>query len=890
MTSHEIRRSFLEFFEARGHRIVPSAPVIPHGDPTLLFTNAGMNQFKDVFLGTGTREFARAADTQKCIRASGKHNDLEDVGVDTYHHTFFEMLGNWSFGDYFKAEAIAWSWELLTEVWKLDTSRLHATVYRTDDESFEIWKQYLPESQIHRFDEKDNFWEMGETGPCGPSTEIHYDRTPDKSGAKLVNADHPDVIEIWNNVFIEFNRTVSGELEPLSAKHVDTGMGLERITAVMQGKSSNYDTDLFQPLIAFTEDLCGKSYDPALDHPDGIAMRVIADHVRTLSFAIADGAIPGNEGRGYVLRRILRRGARYARNLGLTEPVLWKHVDVLAKTMGDVFPELIEHQALIERVMRTEEEQFLTTLDNGRNELFNAWKALVKRNADVVGEVKVTGLENPQDPIHVVGPKGNELTFANALELSGVLPTRVLPGEVAFKLYDTYGFPLDLTELIAREEYGLVVDHAEYESLLAAQRQRSRASRKKHVQVVEAGTIDAVSRFVGYDDTVSESEILHVDGNQIVIAESPFYAEMGGQVADTGTLTIAGAEYDVEDVRSSGSAIVHYCTSDVAAVAGDAAIARIDVPRRRDIQREHSATHLLHEALRQVLGTHVQQSGSLVAPDHLRFDFSHFEKPNDDQLKAIEDMVNEKIFETIDVYTEDLPIEKARTVPNVKMFFGDKYGDRVRVVFIDPEFSVEFCGGTHVRNTSEIGLFRIMHESSIASGVRRIEAVAGRSIPKAISDLVHKTHTLGDEKARLQERIKELERELASLRTGELKNIVPDLVAGAVDANGIRVAVGTVQAESMDQLKELGDELRAGLKTGGVGLLATVIDDKVQLVCVATDDIMKSKPAGKLVGQAAKLLGGGGGGKPHMATAGGKDVDKLDEVLAEFPHLVASFQ
>ena len=890
MTSHEIRRSFLEFFETRGHRIVPSAPVIPHGDPTLLFANAGMNQFKDVFLGTGKRDYVRAADTQKCIRASGKHNDLEDVGVDTYHHTFFEMLGNWSFGDYFKEEAIAWSWELLTSVWKLDTERLHATVYRTDDESYEIWKQYLPESRIHRFDEKDNFWEMGETGPCGPSTEIHYDRTPNKTGAELVNADHTDVIEIWNNVFIEFNRTVDGELEPLASKHVDTGMGLERITAVMQGKASNYDTDIFQPLIAFTEDLCGRNYVTDLDHPDGIAMRVIADHVRTLSFAIADGAIPGNEGRGYVLRRILRRGARYARNLGLTEPVLWKHVDVLVKTMGDVFPELVEHQALIERVIRTEEEQFLTTLDNGRTELFNAWKALVQRNVDVVGEAKVTGLENPQDPIHVIGPKGNEFTFPNALAFSDVLPTRVLPGEVAFKLYDTYGFPLDLTELIAREEYGLVVDHAEYESLLAAQRQRSRASRKKHVQEVDAGSIDAESRFTGYTDTEGQSEVLHVDGTQVVIAETPFYAEMGGQVADTGTLTIGGAEYEVEDVRSNGAAVVHICRSEVTASVGDAALARIDIPRRRDIQREHSATHILHEALRQVLGTHVQQSGSLVAPDHLRFDFSHFEKPTEDQLKTIEQMVNDKIFENIEVVTEELPIEKARTVPNVKMFFGDKYGDNVRVVYIDPEFSVEFCGGTHVASTAEIGLFRIMHESSIASGVRRIEAVAGRSIPKAITDMEHRLHLLGDEKAQLQERIKDLERELTSLRTGELKNVIPDLVANATEIDDLKVAVGTVQAENMDQLKELGDELRAALKTSGVGLLATVIDDKVQLVCVSTDDIMKSKPAGKLVGQAAKQLGGGGGGKPHMATAGGKDASNLETVLAEFPNLVSSFQ
>ncbi len=843
MTSHEIRRSFLEFFEARGHRIVPSAPVIPHGDPTLLFTNAGMNQFKDVFLGMGKRDYVRAADTQKCIRASGKHNDLEDVGVDTYHHTFFEMLGNWSFGDYFKSEAIQWSWELLTDVWKLDPERLYATVYRTDDESFELWKRYLPEERILRFDEKDNFWEMGETGPCGPCTEIHYDRTPGKTGGPLVNAGVQEVIEIWNNVFIEFNRMPDGSLQPLAAKHVDTGMGLERVTAVLQGKPSNYDTDIFQPLIAFTEDLCGRSYVADLDHPDGIAMRVIADHVRTLSFAIADGAIPGNEGRGYVLRRILRRGARYARNLGLTEPVLWKHVDILAKTMGDVFPELLEHQSLIERVIRTEEEQFLTTLDNGRSEL----------------------------------------------ALAATASEGQIAGEVAFRLYDTFGFPLDLTELIAREEYGISVDVDAFHALLDAQRERSRAARKRHVQAVDETAIDAASHFVGYSATESQSEVLYVEGNQIVIAETPFYAEMGGQVSDTGTITVGGSTYEVEDVRTAGSAIVHLCRTDVSASVGDAALAKLDVPRRRDIQREHSATHLLHEALRQVLGTHVQQSGSLVSPEHLRFDFSHFEKPTDDQLQTIEDIVNEKIFENIDVYTEDLPIEQARSVPNVKMFFGDKYGDRVRVVFIDPTFSVEFCGGTHVRNTSEIGLFRILHESSIASGVRRIEAVAGRSIPKTIADLVHHGQLLADEKQRLQDRIRDLERELAALRTGELKNVIPDLVAGAVMAGELKVAVGKVNAESMDQLKELADELRAALKTNGVGLLAAIIDEKAQLVCVSTDDIMKAKPAGKLVGAAAQQLGGGGGGKPHLATAGGKDLDRLDNVLSEFPNLVANF-
>jgi alanyl-tRNA synthetase len=697
------------------------------------------------------------------------------------------------------------------------------------------------------------------------------------------------VVEVWNLVFIQYNRKADGSLEDLPARHVDTGMGFERITAVMHGKSSNYDTDIFTPIISFTEELSGKKYNGALDDADGMAMRVIADHIRTLSFAIADGAVPGNEGRGYVLRRILRRAARYGRNLGFTEPMLWKHVDVLVQTMGRVFPELVEHQALIEKVIRTEEEQFLVTLDNGRTELFNAWKALIQRNIDVVGQAQTSELKAPSQPIDVIGPRGNQRTFANARELSEILPTRVLPGAVAFKLYDTYGFPLDLTELIAREEYGLVIDHAEYDSLLAAQRARSRAARKKHTQDVELEAIDGVSRFTGYTDTVSESKIVFVRDNHIATELTPFYVEKGGQVSDTGLLLVGGDQYVVEDVRESGSAIIHILDRDVDASVGDLAVARIDVRRRRDIQREHSATHLLHEALRRVLGTHVQQSGSLVAPDHLRFDFSHFEKVSESDLQAIEDLVNEKIFDNVDVVIEELDIDKARTVPNVKMFFGDKYGDRVRVVFIDPNFSVEFCGGTHVGATSEIGLFKIIQETSVASGVRRIEAVAGRSIPTHIKALGTRHQALTEEQHRLQQRIKDLERELAQLKTAEQAGIIPQIVETAVQNNGIRIATGTVDVDTLDQLKDLGDELRAALKSGGVGLLATVIDDKAQLVCVVTDDLKSTKPAGKLVGLAAKVIDGGGGGKPHMATAGGKEVGKLEELLSMFPKIVDEY-
>ncbi|NQW30058.1 MAG: alanine--tRNA ligase [Ignavibacteria bacterium] len=837
MTSSEIRSSFLEFFEKRGHRVVPSAPVIPHGDPTLLFTNAGMNQFKDVFLGQGERPYTRAVDTQKCIRVSGKHNDLEEVGYDTYHHTFFEMLGNWSFGDYFKEEAIAWSWELLTEVWKLPANRLHATVFRTDDEAYDIWRKYLPEGQIHRFDEKDNFWEMGETGPCGPCSEIHFDNTPNLSGATLVNKGVPEVIEIWNNVFIQYNRLADGSLEDLPSKHVDTGMGFERITAVMQNKTSNYDTDVFQPIINLTEELSGRKYQTSLTNPDGIAMRVIADHVRTLCFAIADGAIPGNEGRGYVLRRILRRAARYAKNLGLHEAVLYKHVAVVVKTMGGVFPELIEHQQLIERVIRAEEDSFLATLERG-----------LARFEQLTGEV--------------------------------------ISGDVAFELYDTFGFPLDLTQLLAKER-GMSVDDARFDVCLAEQRARSRAARKSNNVSVEANNISVLSHFDGYNNTSTISEILYLSENEIVLAETPFYVEMGGQVSDTGVITIAGMEYAVEGMRKAGQAIVHVLDSSPDASIGDSVVAKVDVARRREINREHSATHLLHEALREVLGTHVQQSGSLVAPNHLRFDFSHFEKISDSEIDAIENIVNEKIFQSIDVRTEELSIDVARTIPKVKMFFGDKYSDMVRVVFIDEKFSVELCGGTHVRNTSEIGLFKIISESSIASGVRRIEAIAGRNIDGYIKQLGARIIQGESELEAMTDRLRGLEKQIAASQTTELKSAIPEMIKNATKYEDYLLASARMSVPSLDQLKELGDDLRLQLKSGGIGVLAAVIEDKAQLVCVVTDDLVSKYPAGKIVGALAKLMGGGGGGKPHLATAGGKDVSKLDQVLASINDVIS---
>jgi alanyl-tRNA synthetase len=799
-----------------------------------------MNQFKDVFLGTGKRDFTRAVDTQKCIRVSGKHNDLEEVGYDTYHHTFFEMLGNWSFGDYFKEEAIAWSWELLTDVWKLPKERLHATVYRTDDESYDIWTRYLPPTHIHRFDEKDNFWEMGDTGPCGPCTEIHFDRTPDCSGGPLVNAGVPEVMEIWNNVFIQYNRLPDGALVDLPSRHVDTGMGFERITAVLQGKSSNYDTDVFQPLIELTSSLAGRPYQEALDHPDGVAMRVIADHVRTIAFSIADGAIPGNEGRGYVIRRILRRAARYARKLGLMEPVLFKHVSVLCSTMGDVFPEIVAQRDVIERVMRAEEESFLATLDRGL------------------------------------------ALFASSVERSH---GGVVSGDDAFELYDTFGFPLDLTLLLAKER-GVEVDTDRFSTLLDEQRQRSRAARKVTQQLAEAPSLDMSSSFVGSDRLNVESDVLWTQDNAVVLSATPFYVEMGGQTGDTGMIAFNGMEYEVAEVKRNGSAIIHVCETVPAFQKGDRVTASVHRNRRMDIQREHSATHLLHEALRRVLGTHVQQSGSFVAPDYLRFDFSHFEKVHNDELQAIESLVNEKVFESHEVVTLELPIEKARSVPGVKMFFGDKYGDTVRVVIIDEGFSAEFCGGTHVRNSAEIGLFKIVSESSVASGVRRIEAVAGRSIPGWIDRLVAQTDAMRQERDDVAERVRSLERQLAALRVRELIQDVPAIIGQAVNVDGVRVAVARRDGVDMDTLKDVADALRSQLSAHGIGVLASVVEDKVSLVCVVTDDLTSRYKAGALVGVIAKQLGGGGGGKAHLATAGGKDIGALDDVLASIPSII----
>ncbi len=940
MTSAEIRNSFLKFFEERAHAIVPSSPVVPYDDPTLLFTNAGMNQFKDVFLATGKRSYSRAADTQKCIRVSGKHNDLEEVGRDTYHHTFFEMLGNWSFGDYYKKEAIAWAWDLLTREWGLPKERLWATVYKDDDEAESLWKTVTDIDHTHvlRFGEKDNFWEMGETGPCGPCSEIHVDRTPDGTAtADQVNAGKPEVMEIWNLVFIQYNRDDNGTLHPLPAKHVDTGMGFERICAVLQGKHSNYDTDVFTPIITRIGELTKKPYDGRLDtsitreqEDLDTAMRVIADHVRTLTFAIGDGALPSNEGRGYVLRRILRRAARFGRNLGMHEPFIYQLVPTLVETMSYIFPEIKTQQDHIMRVIKGEEEGFNATLDRG--------------------------LEKFES---VVRQMGHSKTF---------------PGEDAFKLYDTFGFPLDLTELMAAER-GLKVDVGTFAKLMESQKERSRESRtavgeagteipaaeallvrsREAARMLELGSIAESARFVGYEKLETTSNVLYAQGNLLILEETPFYGESGGQVGDSGEVKLNGQTRRVLDTQRSGNVMVHILDGDIGPATE--ATARVDSMRRRSIMRNHSVTHLLHNSLRRVLGTHVHQAGSLVAPDYFRFDFAHFAKITDAELQQIEGMVNDKISEDMAMtHHRDIPFEQAKNL-GALMFFGDKYGDRVNVVQFG-EFSKEFCGGTHVRSTGDIGYLKIRTEGSVASGVRRIEGVTGdyalellkaqnRTIAERLEtarqglkslealraelgarETVHATAVvLKDlanaitqlsadtpiparpayelkesfrqqaERSRSAEQIaqqlaevrKGLEKELTKSRVRSLSGSMDALVASAIAVKDIKLVVSRVEAGSMDELKSLGDTLRSRI-TGGAGILATVLDDKVQIVCVVSDDLVAKKrlDAGKVVGAVAKLLGGGGGGRPHMATAGGKDVAGLDNALAQVPTIVAS--
>ncbi len=849
LSSKEIRQQFLDFFKSKDHTIVPSSPVIPFDDPTLLFTNAGMNQFKDVFLGLGTREYKRAANTQKCIRVSGKHNDLEEVGLDTYHHTFFEMLGNWSFGDYYKKEAILWAWELLTEVWKLPKERLFATVYQTDDEAFNCWRTLtdINPNHILRFGEKDNFWEMGETGPCGPCSEIHINLSDDPDDPSLVNAGSPLCIEIWNLVFIQYNRLPDGSLEQLKDKFVDTGMGFERICAVLQNKNSNYDTDIFTPLIKHIEEITGKKYDTEQNQ---IAMRVIADHIRTLTFAIADGALPSNEGRGYVLRRILRRASRFARKLEVHEPMIYKIVPTLVETMCDVFPEIKQNQNHVQEVIKAEEEAFGETLDRG----LEIFETIVKK-----------------------------LQSENS---------KIISGEDAFKLYDTYGFPIDLTELMARET-GLTVDKQRFEELMEEQKTRSRETKKFFGTPAILGKIDTSNikkvEFLGYDKLDADGKVIAQENDLIILDQTPFYGEAGGQVGDTGKIIFDNYFIDVVDTQREGDLIIHKVDKVDFDLMDKSVRAVVDKLRRKSIMRNHSATHLLHKALRDILGTHVKQAGSLVEPSRLRFDFTHYKKLSKEELDAIEQLINEKIRENLPlIHHRNIPFEEAKKM-GALMFFGDKYGDRVNVVQFG-DYTIEFCGGTHVSNTSEIGLLKIISEGSISSGVRRIEAVTGEGVEKYIDEQLQKLEEISDKYEKLLEEKLQLEKEIARLKLQEKVKEIDTLFINKKQIDSFDIVSGIVDVDNLDQLKELGDVLREKLKNG-VGLLATTFENKVSLVCVVTDNLIKEKKlsAGKIVGEVAKIVGGGGGGKPHLATAGGKELSKLNEALNQFYTIVKKF-
>jgi len=966
-TSEEIRREFMQFFEQKGHEVVPSASLVPEGDSTLLFTNAGMNQFKDVFLGTGQRPYSRAVDTQKCLRVSGKHNDLEEVGHDTYHHTFFEMLGNWSFGDYFKAEAIQWAWELLVERWGLAPDRLYATVHEgdeqfgldADEEAYDLWLSQtpLPEERVLYEPSKENFWMMGDTGPCGPCSEIHVDLRPEElraetPGRELVNADHPHVMELWNLVFIQYNAQTDGSLEPLDNQHVDTGMGFERMVAVLQGKESTYDTDLFAPLLQAVADLSPREevrgYDDLrIDDEDEhervrIALRVVADHIRAIAFAISDGVMPSNEGRGYVIRRILRRAVRYGyQTLALDEPFLYRLVDPLVEKMGSQFDGLLEQQDYIEKAIRSEEESFLETLDTGI-ELFKAAVQGIQIVVDMDEKSHVPAHDFELTPLKLQEELSRRIldlidkayvdsrTHTTALD-SFIATAREgnFPGQIAFLLHDTYGFPIDLTQLMARER-DLEVDMEGYEDLMERQQQRARAASDFAVdqsdvhawQPVTEG--DESSVFVGYDqDAVDDAEIRAVrvveteEGRQyeVELSHTPFYAEAGGQVGDTGTLQIGDDTVPVLDTQYEGERIAHTVDALPEHLEGPVR-ARVDTERRRKIRVHHTATHLMHAVLRETLGDHVQQKGSLVAPDRLRFDFSHFDAVNEDTLRDMEQHINT-------VIQQNIPKQEARDVPidqaldrGATALFDEQYGDRVRVITFDPEFgpettssrwsgrSMELCGGTHVDATGEIGLFRFLSEGSVASGVRRVEAVAGEAalahVESQLEELQHarrqfrsRPDALPGAIAELQAERERLQDEVDQLRRNQLADRLDTFVAeNATTVDGVTVVTGRLDRASMDDLQDLGQQFRDKLGEGAVGVLGSLGEDgeKAYVVATVADDLIAERnlQAGALVGDLGQRLGGGGGGRPTLASAGGRDTEALDAVLSAVPSIVAA--
>jgi len=890
MTAQQIRQAFLDFFASKNHTLVPSAPIVVKDDPTLMFTNAGMNQFKDLFLGEAAIKYPRIADTQRCLRVSGKHNDLEEVGIDTYHHTMFEMLGNWSFGNYFKKEAIDWSWELLTQVYGLPADRLYVTYFEGDEkeglakdqEVYDLWKQYVAEDHILPGNKKDNFWEMGETGPCGPCSEIHYDGRSDaervrQSGAELVNADDPNVIEIWNNVFMQFNRLKDGSLQSLPARHVDTGMGFERLVRVLQGTTSNYDTDVFQPLIQFISSKSGLPYNAATtpgspDWNEAVAMRVMADHVRAISFAIADGQLPSNNKAGYVIRRILRRAVRYSyQYLGFKEPFLNQLVLLLAEQFQDVFNELNSQKDFVQKVILEEENSFLRTLAKG-----------------------ITLFEN-----HI-----NTFVTIDKVTVVDELSTGRISGDFAFELYDTYGFPIDLTELMAREN-GLTVDMEGFEQELQKQKNRSRAATaidtSDWIQLQKEEAIE----FTGYDELKTQARIIKYrkvkakgkEQYQMVLDRTPFYAESGGQVGDTGRLICGACEGDacgdiiVTDTKKENGLTVHFIDEiPDGFVLEEPLTAIVDKVKREQTESNHSATHLLHAALKRVLGNHVNQKGSLVNADYLRFDFSHFSKVTEEELAQIEAIVNQKIRENIALKEErDVPYQQAIS-SGVTALFGEKYGDFVRVITFDDSYSKELCGGTHIKATGQIGYFKINAESAVAAGVRRIEAVTGVSAEKFINnqsqlmqqikellknpkDVARSIEALLDENNRLK---KEIEKSAVEKAAG----LKTELAQKTEEINGVGFLAQQVDLPNSDAIKTLAYQLKDIIPNLFL-ILAASIDGKPSITVMIAENLVKEKGlnAGNIVRELAKEIQGGGGGQPFFATAGGKDSSGLSRAL-----------
>ena len=874
MTSNEIRQAFLDFFESKGHKIVASAPIVVKNDPTLMFTNAGMNQFKDLFLGNKKAEFTRIANSQKCLRVSGKHNDLEEVGRDSYHHTMFEMLGNWSIGDYFKEEAISWAWELLTKVYKLDTNRIYASVFGGDEkeglepdhEAAEIWKRFLPEDRILYCSKKDNFWEMGDTGPCGPCSEIHYDMRTEAEmavvpGREKVNNDDPRVVEIWNNVFIQYNRKADGSLEELPAKHIDTGMGFERLCRAMQGKDANYDTDVFSHTIEFIAEKTGIAYTGKYDNSSmtDIAMRVLADHIRAVAFAIADGEMPGSGGAGYVIRRILRRSIRYNYTyLNCKEPFIHKLLPMIAEQFKGIFFFLYAQKTFVEKVILEEEKSFLRTLEGGLKRLDNM--------------EAVNGCYD---------------------------------GRQVFELYDTYGFPKDLTRLIA-EENGLTIDENAFEAALSEQKERSRKDAKRETGDWEVLLDDKQIVFVGYDQLTFEGaravkyrtlkqkdEVIY----QLVLDKTPFYAEGGGQVGDTGFLNIGGEMVRVTDTKKENDLTIHFVNR-IPETIGETITAVVDESRRRAIENNHSATHLLHAALRQVLGSHVQQKGSLVKDDYLRFDFAHFHKMTDDEIAKVESIVNQKIRENI-TKKEDrhLPIDAAKKA-GAMMLFGEKYGDEVRMITFDDHYSIELCGGCHVPATGVIGMFKITAESAIAAGVRRIEAVTAAGAEMYVNEKleeldairsIFKSPNVVKSIVDLQEENKSLKKEVEKLQADKAAVLQQTLAASAVKLNGVSYVASHIRDFDSKTAKNLAYNLLASLENGVV-VFAIEEGDKVQLMVAISEALTQNTGlhAGNMVKTLAPLVEGGGGGQAFFATAGGKKKEGIPAVLREAAQLTES--